>query len=504
MLGLLRPMTNRKHVLFISPRLAIQEGDFLGSGVPYWPLEAATFAALWQESGWTAHALDLFGLAPDRLEKDNNLYWQGLPLSEALAKQKISAEQYDWVFLYAISCMSHQELLRLVTTLKKQNAKRIVIFENSQAVTGYDLSQTQPFFREAGADFLLIGEPYANWQDLLNFFNGASVNPPTNLIPLQTKNEARAERFTKNPIQTPLPAWDLFPYKNYWNLPYSHGPKTRPYLPMLTSRGCPYPCTFCVVPATNVQKWRARTAEDVVAEMVALHKKYGVKDFQWEDLNSTIDRARIQAIGRLLNEGGHDFHFRLVSGTKVETLDLSTLDALAAAGCDYISISPESGSPRILQKMKKPFDHAHALAMVEAMHARGIYSQACFVLGHPEEEESDRQATESYVKKITEAGIDEVAFFILSPLPGSALQNAMPYKNYEEALWSFSPTHRLDYAVLEKWRTRLIRKFLFWKIRFHPFHFLMQGIHALIGRPKTKMEMLPRRVLFILRARAHA
>ena len=489
-----------KNVLIISPRLAIQKGDFLGSGVPYWPLEAAIFASVWRESYWEVSILDLFGMDPARLTADGSLYWQGMPLQEAVSNRAIRLQDYDWVLVYAISCMSHQELLGIVKSLKSLSARHVVVFENSQAVTGYDLTETIPFYKEAGADYLLIGEPYSNWEKLKGFFDGTASAPPANLIDLHAASPVPAKRFTQNPIHTPVPAWDLFPFENYWKLPYSHGPKKAPYFPMLTSRGCPYPCTFCVVPATNEQRWRARSAEEVVAEMVNLHHKYGVLEFQWEDLNSTIDRARVQAIGHLLVEKKLPFRFRLVSGTKVETLDVPTLDAMAEGGCDYISISPESGSPQILQKMRKPFDHAHALQMVKAMHERGIHSQACFVLGHPEETEADRAATESYVKQMVRAGVDEVAFFILSPLPGSALQNAMPYGNYEEALWSFSPRHRTDYKVLEKWRQRLIRRFFFWKLVFKPGALLRQMWNAFVGRPFTKMEMLPRRVLYILRA----
>ncbi len=281
-------------------------------------------------------------------------------------------------------------------------------------------------------------------------------------VDVQAPTPKPSRRFYQNPIHMPVPAWDLFPYKNYWKLPYSHGPKSAPYFPMLTSRGCPYPCTFCVVPATNDQKWRPRPAEEVVAEMTfspphLWGAELSVGRFEFNDRSGhTSRRSDIF----YLAETGLPFHFRLVSGTKVETLDGPTLDAMARGGCDYISISPESGSSRILQKMRKPFDHNHGLAMVKAMHERHIRSQACFVLGHPEETEEDRALTESYVKKMVRAGVDEVAFFILSPLPGSALQNAMPYEHYEEALWSFSLKHRLDFARLGHWRQRLIRKFL--------------------------------------------
>lgn len=496
-------MTDKK-VLIITPRLAIQKGDFLGSGVPYWPVEAAILAAFLRNNRWSPTVLDLFGMAPNRLTPAEGVYWQGVPLEEALKSRAVKSEDVAMTWVYALSSMSHQELLRIVRTLKDQGFQRIVVFENAQAVTGYDITQTVPYFKTAGADFLLAGEAYSNWPEIEATLMDSNHLAPANLISLSRGSNRAVQRMTQSPVYTPMPAWDLFPYRNYWQLPYSHGPKHAPYLPMLTSRGCPYPCTFCVVPATNQQKWRPRPAEEVVDEMASLQKLYGVRYFQWEDLNSTIDRERIQAIGREIAARKLDVRIRLVSGTKVETLDTATLDAMAKAGCDYISISPESGSPRILQKMKKPFDHAHAIEMVKEMHARGIHSQCCFVLGHPEETEEDRRLTEAYVEKLVQAGVDEVAFFILSPLPGSALQHAVAYEEYSDAMWSFTPRHRQDYATLEQWRRRLIRRFLWWKVRYHPFTFLRQAWNALVGHPASKMEMLPRRVLYVLKAMAHA
>ena len=96
-------MTAARRVLFITPRLAVQKGDFLGSGVPYWPLEAAITASLWRKSNWDVSVLDLFGLAPERLTSDNDLYWQGMPLDEALTSASIDPATFDCVLVYALS-----------------------------------------------------------------------------------------------------------------------------------------------------------------------------------------------------------------------------------------------------------------------------------------------------------------------------------------------------------------------------------------------------------------
>ncbi len=96
-------------------------------------------------------------MAPDHLTADGELYWQGRPLDEALTTQAVQPRDYKAVLIYAISCMSHHEILNIVKRVKELGASRIVVFENSQAVTGYDITQTIPFYKEAGADYLLEG-----------------------------------------------------------------------------------------------------------------------------------------------------------------------------------------------------------------------------------------------------------------------------------------------------------------------------------------------------------
>ena len=77
-----------------------------------------------------------------------------------------------------------------------------------------------------------------------------------------------------------FPAWEEFPIKNYWSLGYAHGPlSSEKYLPLLTSRGCPYPCNFCVVPKTNMRKWRSRSPINIIEGNKILEKNLILKSF---------------------------------------------------------------------------------------------------------------------------------------------------------------------------------------------------------------------------------
>jgi radical SAM superfamily enzyme YgiQ (UPF0313 family) len=288
----------------------------------------------------------------------------------------------------------------------------------------------------------------------------------------------------------------LFPLLNYWRLRYAHGPLTADrYLPLLTSRGCPYPCRFCVIPETNSGRWRARSAANVVEEMDQHGRRFGVREFHIEDVDPTVNDPRTRAICEEILRRSLPVTWKIAAGTKVETLrDEATIDLMARAGCRYISISPESGSPRVLKLINKPFDLDHAVRLIERMNRVGICSQACFVLGFPGEEDADRQLTWNLVHDLTRVGVDEIALFVITPVPGAAVFGQFAgYRDFSEL--TFSPQWRADYRRLNRFRVALYRNFLGWKLRYHPGKLARQPFNFLRRRFETKMEMTPYRAL---------
>lgn len=485
----------------ISPRLAVQKRDFLGSGVPYWPLELAIFAAFLKDSGRAARVFDLFGTAPASFEDKGDHYLQGRAFRD-LPEKDWTGE--DVFIVFALSVMSHGDVLDIVKTIKaKKPGAAVVVLENSQAVTAYDVAALAPEFFAAGADALLCGEPYGNWAGVETYLRERAGAPPANVL-VPGKDPTTVQRDYARERAYPNPAWDLFPLENYWALPYSHGPKTEKYLPMLTSRGCPYPCDFCVVPRTNDQRWRARPAAEVVEEMLAMKARWGVRYFQIEDLNPTVNSARWEEISRRLIERRAGVTFGFVSGTKAETVKLDQVPLLAEAGCRYISISPESGSPALMAAIGKPFDHAHGLALVAACRRHGIFTQACFLVGHPAETEADFEASRRYLRALVRAGLDETAIFVVSPVAGSRLYREDKIAMEDRSrLPSFSPEGRAGWRVLRARRAALIRVFFIEKLK-KGGDLWRQGLRALFRRPRTKMENLPWRAVYLWTRAARA
>ncbi len=489
-------MGNRVFVL-VNPNLVVLRSDPFTTGIVYMPIGLAYVAAALRQAGVSIKVVDAFARRPFQARREGGFLVLGLTCAELLEEIPEDAEA---VFVYAINLTSHVSTEEIIRAVKRARPRLpVVVLENTQAVTAYALRVVAHELYAAGADFILTGEGEERAVSLARALQEGATSS------LETMDGLGAPGF-ENPPADPIaepdrlafPAWDLFPLQNYWRLRFAHGPQSSArYLPILTSRGCPYPCTFCVVPATNQNRWRPRSAVNVVDEMEQSVQRYGVREFHLEDLDPTISDSRIREICREIERRRLDVVWKIAAGTKAETIrDEETIDLMAAAGCRYISISPETGSPALLKRMRKPFNLPHAVRLVRRMSQAGIRSQACFILGYPGETPNDLRLTRDLVRELTREGIDEIALFVITPVPGSAISEAFQLPSSLSEL-NFSPTWRADYGSLNRYRLRLYASFLFWKLCYHPLRILRQPFHFLGRRFETKMEMTPYRALVL-------
>lgn len=476
-------------IVFINPNLLVQRNDPFTTGIVYMPVGLASTVASVRSNGFPVAVIDAFGASPRRGRREGKFLILGLRPQEIIDRLP---KTHSLVCIFANQLINHSAIISTLKILKETYPKLpVVILENTQAVTAYDLRSVAGEFLSQGADYVLTGEAEERLPLVIKALSqGDDVSQCDGLFGKGFKNPAKT--VIKDLDSLPFPAWDLFPVENYWKLRFAHGPQsTSRYLPLLSSRGCPYPCKFCVVPATNFMTWRARSPKNVTDEMEHWKRTFGVGEFHLEDLNSTVDDKRTRALCQEIINRDLKVIWKLVAGTKVETMrDEKTVSLMSQAGCRYISISPESGSPRMLKLMAKPFKIEHAIKLIRQMGKKGIRSQACFVLGFPGETDEDLSMTRDMAKRLTREGLDEIAIFIISPVPGSALfKDFEGYKDLSEL--NFTPSWREDYEKLNKFRLSLYRSFLFWKFRYHPLNILKQCLNFVIKHFETKMEMVP-------------
>jgi radical SAM superfamily enzyme YgiQ (UPF0313 family) len=234
---------------------------------------------------------------------------------------------------------------------------------------------------------------------------------------------------------------------------------------MVSSRGCPHQCTFCVWPNTLYgHRFRARSAKNVVDEMEEVEKKYGIDEVYFDDDTFTINRKRVMEICRLIRE--RDLHVSWIVQARVDTVDREVLMAMRDAGCHYILFGIESGSPEMLARMKKRITLDKAREAIRLCNELGIKSQAFFLFGIPGETKETIQQSIDFAKEL---GASTVQFAVAIPQPGSPLYEEctengwLIYDSWEDfaACQAMIETPQLSREETEAARIRAYREYYF-------------------------------------------
>ncbi|MFB3905300.1 MAG: radical SAM protein [Acidobacteriota bacterium] len=211
---------------------------------------------------------------------------------------------------------------------------------------------------------------------------------------------------------------DDLPFPEYSCFDSVREKRTIQNYPIVTSRGCPYRCTFCSVPQVTGRRWRARSPENVVAELLQAKDRYGSREFKVLDDNFTLDVARAKDICRLLLGKRTDMTWSCANGIRADRVDEELLGLMRASGCESISIGIESADPAVLSQTRKGEELEHIRRTVELARKKGIRVQGFFIIGLTGSTyESDKRSLE-FAKAV---GLDEASWGLLVPYPGTEL-----------------------------------------------------------------------------------
>ncbi|MEK6817093.1 MAG: radical SAM protein [Nanoarchaeota archaeon] len=464
----------------INPPLVYEKGDLLGSGIPSMPVGICYLASYLISEGVDVKLIDCFGESPNTKHNlKDDYYCLGLDIDEIISR--IPGDS-DSVGISVHSAEQYMFVSKLIRGIKEKLELQVVV--------GGGFPTINPdIFIEAGADYVILGEGEQAYVDLLE---GKSLKEIDGIAGKGFKNLKK--NFIENLDSLPFPAVELLPLDNYWRLGYAHGPVNGKYLFLITSRGCPFNCNFCVTPTIWQRKWRGRSAKNIVDEIEERVKGLGVKDFHIQDDLFTLKKGRVIDMCKEIVSRKLDITWKIVAGTKVESIDDEMLGWMKKSGCTYISISPESGSEDVLKLMNKPYDFRKGLDIIKKCHRLGIKTQACFVLGYPGETKDDLRKSMSYMRELAKAGLDEVGLFIMCPLPGAKVFGQFNYTGTYEDM-NFSPKWREGFDDANAFRNRMYAGFFTTKFLWHPLKSARSLKNLLTKRFETKTEMTVYRVL---------
>ncbi len=226
--------------------------------------------------------------------------------------------------------------------------------------------------------------------------------------------------------ELPMPAWDLINFKDYEiDLSHYYNPKqhARSHLenivPIFSSRGCPFNCSFCDMFHVMGKEHRRRDAVKVVDQIEFIHKEYGMNYFQFLDDNLTLNRGHILGICKEINNRKLDIQFDTSNGLNINSLNEEVIAAMASAGLVDACIAIEHGSDYIRNEViGKKLKRETIYEVAELLRKYKVQTGGLFIAGFPEE--TNETLADSY-KMMTELKLDRMATGWAIPFPGTAL-----------------------------------------------------------------------------------
>lgn len=201
---------------------------------------------------------------------------------------------------------------------------------------------------------------------------------------------------------------------------------------LLTTRGCPFCCSFCTIaPFAGQRNYRKRNPERVCDEAADLIARYSPDELYFDDDTITADRRHILALCAAIKNRKFGLPFSCMGNA---TVDHDVLVAMADAGCRALKFGVESGDPAVLRRIPKEVDLDAVVRTARDCRELGIESHATFLIGLPGETRESALRTIDFALRLN---THTLQFAIATPYPGT------PF--YEEA-------RREGWLIKDNWR----------------------------------------------------
>jgi radical SAM superfamily enzyme YgiQ (UPF0313 family) len=183
-----------------------------------------------------------------------------------------------------------------------------------------------------------------------------------------------------------------------------------------TSRGCPFQCTFCSSPCLWKRQVRFRSVGNVIDEMVGRREEHGVERFYINDDNFNLRPDRTIELCQQMYECMPGI--RWICEAQLKNLNRGMLWNMKRAGCVRMKLGVESGSDRILRRMKKPFTKSEIRDKVRMIRDAGIKYTVYALIGMPDETEEEMIETYEFMEELDP---EYISLSVVAPQPGSEL-----------------------------------------------------------------------------------
>ncbi|BDV44866.1 B12-binding domain-containing radical SAM protein [Geotalea uraniireducens] len=385
-------------VLFVHPH----GSNWLGTGqdisaifnlMP--PLGMMSIAAFLEARGITTEIIDCYG-TPLR--------------GEALAAE-ILRRQPDAVG-FSCTTSSFLEGYRIAELLKERRPDLPVVFGGAHACSvGVALLDRFP-----AIDYLVIGEGENTLYELAaaGFRNPAAI-PGVGFRRDGCGTLAAPRELIADLDTLPFPAYHRLPgFPRRYNLPLFSYP-TAPNTSVISSRGCPYHCSYCDRSVFS-RGFRFNSPEYIVEHLAYLHREFGIRHVFFYDDLFTFDRRRVERLCVLMEERRLPVTYNCIA--RLEHVDDELLRLLRRSGCWQVNFGIESGDPEVLKQHRKFYGLDEVQRKLLMVRKAGLRVKGLFMIGLPGETEQSIRRTIDYALSLP---LDEINVTKFTPFPGAPI-----------------------------------------------------------------------------------
>jgi radical SAM superfamily enzyme YgiQ (UPF0313 family) len=461
------------------------------------PIGAAYIAAYARKKGHDVQIIDAFGESMNHFYSHGIFHLRGLNFEEIIGRipKKVDIIGITNLFSHAFPAV-------------RDLAKRIKeLFPAVPILTGGIHPTALPEFvlQQSPIDYVVLGEGEQTTINLIETLeSGRTITDIDGIAYRQnvTIKHNKKTQLIENLDTLPFPAYDLLPIENYIKAKNPHGAARGRWLPMIATRGCPYECTFCTAPSMWLPEWRNRSFQNVTDEMEYWIQKYRIEDFHFEDLAITLKKGWIGNFCDEIIRRGINVSWQMPNGTRSENVDDEIVAKLKAAGCTNITLAPESGSARVLEKMKKTVNLETIISAFRRSVKARMTTCAFFVIGTPYDDVATTKETFKLIRQLAWIGLNEISITTFTALPGCELFSKL-YKEgkvqltdefFKELLYmadlakAISWTKHISDKQLKHFRNWGYIQFFFLSFFFRPWRLLRSLWNIIFGVQENKLE----------------
>jgi len=272
-------------------------------------------------------------------------------------------------------------------------------------------------------DFLVAGEGEVTLKELLADLDCGGDGKNIRGLYVRTESAETGIAFTgereyiADIDALPLPAHDLVNLDAYQKNPISLGKRVGV---LITSRGCPYNCTFCNK-AVFKSITRRRSPGSVIIEIRWLIDNAAIDEIYFQDDLFALDRRWLGEFTRLLRQNDIRLPWRMLA--RVDILKEDDYRDLKEAGCYLVQFGVESGDDKILKEINKQITIRQVTDAFAMARRQGLQTYGFFIFGHRHDTYETIAQTLALAKKIR---CDFTSFFLLVPFPGTDVYSYLP------------------------------------------------------------------------------